>query len=326
MMVTEMIKRKLSEHGALVEAKGRDGVFPIRIITEGKGSSGVYSRELLKEYADVFANRAMHLDHPADPERPWERSVAGIAARTGNVEYREVDGVGALFTEAKVRKEYREFVEEFGDLIGVSIYASGTGREEDGEYIVESFDGDDPYTSVDFVVAAGRGGRVEKMMESYRAIETSVGRPADDGVATANAENEKMGNHMDEKILALVEALATKVDALDAKVSSIVTLSEQAIQDAAEKVDAFEVVEEVVAAVAEAKLPEEGRKRVIESVKAGNAVAEAVAAEKAYVESIRKSLTEGAQKAEGIKPVGRVIESAAGADDFTFDVFEKAGA
>lgn len=315
-----MATKHLVERGTLESHADNEGVFRIKIITEGKGSSGVYSAELLEQYGEVFANRAMHMNHPRDPERPWERDILGIAARTSEVEVgTDEEGRRALYTNAKVRKEYRDFVAEYADLIGVSIYASGEGREENGEYIVESFDGSDPYTSVDFVVAAGRGGRVERMLENYRQIEASVGSPTGDGAATASTEDKKMGNHMDE-LKALIETLAKRMDdkftALEAKVDSVVTLSEQAATEATERADAFDVVEELSAAVAEAKLPEEGRKRVIESVKAGKSIAEAVAGEKAYVESIRKSLTEASAPAE--KPAGRVVEAGA-AGDFDWD-------
>ncbi|UXO93822.1 prohead protease [Pseudanabaena phage Pan2] len=310
---------KIQEHGKLVESNKGDGRFRVRIITEGKGSSGVYTRDLLENYKDVFAGRPMFMNHPKDPNQPWERDVRDIAGRIApQVEYAVEDGVAALYADVTVDKRWAEFVAEYQDVIGVSIYASGEGREENGQYIVESFDESDPYTSVDWVVAAGRGGRVERMLESYRQIETSVGDPAADGGATAISEDEKMGNHMDE-LKALIEALAESVNekfvALEAKVDSVVTLSEQAVSDAAEKADAFEVVEELTTAVAEAKLPEEGRKRVLEAVKAGKAIAESVAAEKAYVESIRKSLTEAQAEVEA--PAGRVVEGAAGAFSLT---------
>lgn len=308
--------KKLAEQGALVESKGVNGVFPIRIITEGKGSSGTYTRELLESYGSVFENRAMHMNHPADPNAPWERDVLKIAARTGKVEMREVDGIAGLYTEAKVRSEYREFIEEFGDLIGVSIYISGDGREEGNEYIVESFDGSDPYASVDFVVAAGRGGRVEKMIESYRAIETSAGIPAGNGSAQATADNVmKEDDTMDVESKALIESLVESVNALTAKVDSIVTLSESAIAASADKVDAFEVADELSKAIAEAKLPEVGRKRVLESVKAGTSIESAVKSEVEYVKVIAESL--GSVDASSGQ-AGRVMESD---NDFEFKGF-----
>lgn len=317
-----MTARKLTEHGKLVESGKGDGRFSVRIITEGKGSSGVYTRELLESHKDVFAGRPMFMNHPKDPSKPWERDLRDIAGRVSpQVEYRVEEGIGALYAEVSVDKRWAEFVEEYKDIIGVSIYASGEGREENGEYIVESFDGEDPYTSVDWVVAAGRGGRVERMLESYQKIETSAGKPADDDTATATVENKEKEQKMDE-LKALIEALTKSVNekfvALEAKVDSVVTLSEQATQAAAANVDAFQVADEVSKAVAEAKLPEEGRKRVIESVKAGAPVADAVAGEVAYV----KAITEAVQATSGstAPAAGRILE-AAGAADFKFNVF-----
>ena len=306
-----MTTRKLLEHGALLESANGKGKFRVRIITEGKGSSGTYSRELLEEYKDVFAGRPMFLNHPKDPSKPHERDVRDLAGRVSpTVEYAVNEGVAGLFAEVSVDTRWAEFIEEYKDVIGVSIFASGEGREEGNEYIVESFDDSDLYTSVDWVIAAGRGGRVERMLESYRDIESSVGEPADNGMATANAEAQQMENQMDEqKIVALFEALTAKVDALDVKVTGIVTLSEQSAAKVAENVDAFDVAEELTTAVAEAKLPESGRKRVIESVKSGVAVADAVASEKAYVAEITKSLVEAAKGETHTDVQGRIVES-----------------
>lgn len=297
------MSRKLTEQGTLVAAKASNGVFPIRLITEGKGSSGTYSKELLQKYKDVFAGRPMFMNHPQDPSKPWQRDVLTAAAKIGpTVEYREVDGVAGIYGEAKVRKEYIEFVEEFADVIGVSIFIEGDGQDIDGEYMVESFNGEDPYRSVDFVVAAGRGGGVERAIESLRIIESSVGQPADTDAATARVEEENRKKQNMDELKALIEAFAAKVDAkfvaLEAKVDSVVTLSEQASAATADKVEAFEVADELSKAVAEAKLPEEGRKRVLESVRdGGKSVADAVASESAYIKSITESLAESAGEA-----------------------------
>lgn len=300
-----MTTRKLSEHGALVEAKATNGVFPIRIITEGEGSSGVYSRELLESHADVFANRAMFMNHPKDADKPWERDVTSIAAKLGpKVEYREVDGVAGLYGQATVDDRWRSFVENYSDVIGVSVYIAGDGKEQDGKYIVESFDGTDPYASVDFVVAAGRGGRVERMLESYRQIETSV--ETDNGAATADADSKEREQNMDE-LKALVEALTAKVDekfvALEAKVDSVVQLSESATAADAAKVDALDVADKL----AEAKLTESGRKRVLESVKSGAAVEDAIKTETSLRDEILA-------EARTVVTPGRVVESVS--DDF----------
>lgn len=297
-----MTARKLVEQGTLLEAKGSEGVFPIKIIREGKGSSGTYTAELLESFADVFANRPMHMNHPRNPDAPWERDVLGIAARTSEVRVgKDEDGKTALYTDAKVRKEYREFVEEFGDLIGVSIYASGTGTEVDGEYVVESFDGSDAYTSIDFVVAAGAGGRVERMLESYRQIETSAGVPADDGSSTeVQPQIHSEGNEMD------ISELAAKVDVLQESINALAE-SHVALAEALKPV-AVEPAETDLAAVVEAAveagLPKESRDVVVESVKAGVSVEDAISRQKALVESVRKSV-EQSYDAAGAQ--GRVV-------------------
>lgn len=322
-----MGKTRLHENGSLVASEARDGVFPIRIITEGEGSSGIYTRELLETYKDVFANRPMFMNHPLDPDKPWERDVMAIAARTlPTVEYRVEDGIGALYTQAKVRKEYIPFIEEYGDLIGVSVYIAGVGeKREDGKVMVEAFDASDPYASVDFVVAAGRGGRIERAMESFRAIEASIGHPMDDGAPTGVADTEEREQKMEkaELVAAFQEALkpvSDKLTEFGTILETVKTLSESAAAERPEIEDAFKVADEVSQAVLEAKLPEEGRKRVVEAVKAGKTVADAVKAEVDYIQAIVESnkgaepeptpgrvvTTEGAPKAFGLKSLGEV--------------------
>lgn len=295
----------LMEHGKLVETKGRNGVFPIRIITEGQGSSGFYSRELLETYKDVFAGRPMFMNHPKDPNKPWERDILGISGRLSpKVEAREVDGVMGLYTEATVRKEYREFVEEFADVIGVSVYIAGDGRQDGDRYIVESLDGDDPYSSVDFVVAAGRGGRVEQMIESYRSIEASVGKPAEnDGPATAGRNTEQKDSHNMEnaELGAKLDKLAEALAALSGVVTPLLESLKPA--EAPEGVKLGDVSEAIV----EAKLPAGSRKAVYAAIESGTSLAEAIKAETERVAEIRKELTENA--AEPAPVAGRVVES-----------------
>lgn len=273
-----MTARKLFEAGKLVEGKTSQGTWPIRIITEGKGSSGVYSRDLLEGHKDVFANRPMFGNHPEDPSHPERRSPFEIRAKLGPViEYKVVDGVAGLYGEAVVSPEVDAWLEQFHDIVGVSIFASGDGREENGEYIVESFDGSDPYTSVDFVVAPGRGGGVERVAEAYRALEH--------GTAPADAGDGKDKRIMDEATKAFIEALFAaqdaKFSALEEKLDSAVTLVESVKDAQPERVEAVDAAGELATAVAEAQFSEKGTARVLEAVKGGKSVAEAVEAEKA---------------------------------------------
>lgn len=288
-----MTKRRWYEAGALVESDKRTkGRWPIRIITEGKGSSAIYTREMLEAYKDVFANRPMFGNHPKDPGKPWERSPFEIKAKIGpNIEAKEVDGVFGLYGEAVVDDEVDAFLEKFGDVTQVSIFASGDGREENGEWYAESFDGEDPYTSVDFVVAGGRGGRVERVLEDFRALENST------APAAAEQEREK---RMDEAMKAYLEALelrlGEKFAALEKSIADATALVESVKNAQPERVEATEAAGELATAVAEAHLGEKAVKRVLESVKGGKTVAEAVQHEKDIRDEV---LREAGQFSEG---------------------------
>lgn len=175
-----MTRRLYESGGAKPQPKG-NGVFDVCIIKSGWGSSGYYSRELLESSttAQTFRpGRPSFANHPTEAEFSNGRDITKIMGRiVGEPEVREnEDGIGVgLYAQLKVRPEWVPFVEEFKDTIGLSIFASGEISEGEAEgrtgNIVESFDPNDPYTSVDFVVAAGAGGKVERMLESFKAVE-----------------------------------------------------------------------------------------------------------------------------------------------------------
>lgn len=172
-----------------VKSAGK-GIFRARLINEGQGSSGYYTKELLKTYGPTTfsENRPCFANHSSEAD--WEngRDLTKIMGRlVSDAEYEEdADGNGALYANVKVRPEWVDFVDEYKDVIGMSISVSGEAseREINGEkrLVVESFDDTDPYRSVDFVVAAGRGGKVERMLESAKQIEER----------TANSKREKL--------------------------------------------------------------------------------------------------------------------------------------
>lgn len=168
--------REASSQGVKNVSKG---IFEATLITAGQGSSGYYTNELLKNYGPTTfsENRPCFANHSSESD--WEngRDLTKIMGKlVSNAEYSEdADGVGRLTAKVKVRPEWVDFVEEYRDVIGMSISVSGEASEQeiDGQkrIVVESFDDDDPYRSVDFVVAAGRGGKVERMLESAKRIE-----------------------------------------------------------------------------------------------------------------------------------------------------------
>lgn len=294
--------KKLFEHGALVESKTARGTWPIRIITEGKGSSGIYSRELLEKHKDVFANRPMFGNHPVDPNKPHQRSPFEMKAKLGPViEYREVDGIAGLYGEAIVDEEVDRFLEKFAEQVAVSIFASGEGTEnEDGDYVVESFDGSDPYTSVDFVVAAGRGGGVERVIEAYRALENGTAPAA--GRTNENKEQTSM------EIEELAAKVDTLVEAFTALTGVLTPLAESLKPEEAPEVDVAAVVEAAIDKATEAGLPKELRAPVIEAAKTGGDIDAAITGQKAIVDAVKASFTELEESLEG-RFGGQLVEA-----------------
>ena len=155
--------------GALTVAAGR---IRIRLIDEGQGSSGYFPASTLEQAATdrVFkAGTRMHLDHPSitEAETLPERSVkdwVGVLAEDAvwDAESR------ALEADATVFAGWRQTVEDLAPHVGVSIRAYATAAP-DGTItrLTEAL-------SVDYVTAAGRGGKVLQVLESARPAITEA--------------------------------------------------------------------------------------------------------------------------------------------------------
>ena len=173
-----MAKRFVEATEGKVEAKGK-GIFRMRIITEGQGSSGYYTRELIEKYGTATFTKGVlsYANHSTEAELNAGRDITKIVGKlhTDSVVEDGEDGKAELWAEYKVREEWIPFVEEYKESIGASIFVSGEAVEGEIDgvktMIVESLDAEDPYKSVDLVAAAGRGGKVERMLEAYRATE-----------------------------------------------------------------------------------------------------------------------------------------------------------
>lgn len=139
--------------------------YPVLLITPGKGSSGHYSREVLKAAADagkfkagslMFWNHATAHEEAQRPEGDLN-NLAAILTKGGVWNDSGVNGPG-VYGEAKVMADYATKVEERAPHIGLSIRAggTGTGRLVEGVPELKSID---YVESVDYVTKAGRGGK-----------------------------------------------------------------------------------------------------------------------------------------------------------------------
>ena len=153
----------LSESGSAPVKSGNN--WRAVLITPGKGSSGVYTEEMLKTYGPKAFTKGTHsyVDHPRDEsDIRSPKNLIGVLAEDAHYE----EGVG-LVAELNIMPHWREFVEAVAPHTGLSIYAMGEGNyNDDGEVVVENLI---PHTqnSVDLVSYPGRPGskRADKLYE-----------------------------------------------------------------------------------------------------------------------------------------------------------------
>lgn len=257
----KLYKLHESTSGEGTESLG-EGKYRIRIISPGKGSSGIYLAENLAESAYLFkAGTEMFIDHPTESEefeRP-ERSIRDYAGVF--LEDATVGEDGALYTVCKVFSGVNSIIKDKWEHIGVSINAwcdepiSETG-------VVPVFAG---VRSVDFVTAPGAGGGIVDLLESNRN-------------GTLQKEEESMD--IESKLSALEDKLGSVLEAIGKVVEA--TTVQEAEDEAAPTVD-VDAVLEAGKKLAESGLPVAAAKRVRESMKAGKNIDEAIEAERAYI-------------------------------------------
>ena len=149
----------VEERSAAVSSS-RNGKATFCFITIGKGTSGFYTDDVLKASAHLFEGRPMYMDHNLA-----NKSEPGILYWVGDIQssYYDsngIDGAG-IYGTATVFPRWKDVVEGMVDSKGgVSIKAKGK-TDENGLVKAISY-----VESVDYVVRAGRGGRVMELFES----------------------------------------------------------------------------------------------------------------------------------------------------------------
>lgn len=242
-----------------------DGIYRIRIIVPGQGSSGIYTAENLAESAPLFkVGTEMFIDHPTETEE-WERPERSIRDYAGVfLEDATVGEDGALYTVCKVFSGVNDLIKDKWKHIGVSINAwCDDPISENG--IVPPLAG---VRSVDFVTTPGAGGAIIDLLESNRN---------DNYVKEAGMDKE-IKSKFDELRDSLIEALSSKIEAAVATIQE--AKAEEPTEEASVDVDS---VLEAGRRIAESGLPEAAIVRVREAVKAGADVDSALESERAYL-------------------------------------------
>lgn len=154
----------------LRESEGGGQIREVVIISEGWGSSGYYSSDVLeRDIPRIFpVGTHMYLNHPTereDIERP-ERSVTDLIGKV--VSTPRLAGID-MVAEVEIYPHWVPVIEAMVDDIGLSIRAYGMSEEGDaggkrGPIIKALTEG----LSIDYVTHAGAGGKIGKLIESAR--------------------------------------------------------------------------------------------------------------------------------------------------------------
>lgn len=272
---------RLNQGSALLEAKKpgeKDdgaGRYRIRIIAPGRGSTGMYTAPNLAESAPLFVpGTHMFFDHQTMTE-DWERPERSVRDLAGVFESgAEIMPDGSLEADIKVYPSVNGIIRERWADIGVSI--NGWSVEEIGpDGVVPVLAG---IQSVDFVTRAGAKGAVLEVLESDGRWR--VKNPPTPSNPTNTNVQEEQAVKPEDICKAVSEALTAAMPAAIKKAAALLAADQE---KKAPAVDPYEAA----AKVAEAQdLPKEARARVMEAVKHGAGVDDAIEAERAYIKAI----------------------------------------
>ena len=273
--MADKFTKTLSEAGfsGLGKVTGKNR-WRARIVKVGTGATGVYTENALRDTGPAAfpSGTKINADH-AGFEHRMEQPAGSVKTLIGALVSEpiyvmdEALGVGTLEAEVEFSDEWAPFVEQFSEVLGLSLHAEGWGTEynEMGLPIVEGFI-PSPLNTVDLVTVAGAGGKLIELMESFKADSSDK--------MVFNDSNRKDDGMKPEEIQALVEKM-TK-DIVDA-------LRPEPVQT--EAPTASEISEAIVAA----NLPESARKRVYKAIESGIELTEAIGDEQKYIKELSES-------------------------------------
>lgn len=257
------IRKHILEAATLAsESASADGTWKVRVISEGKGSSGTYTASLLENHHSAFNEVLSFKNHPTGWDGPQARDFTMITGQVVGETWVEKDerGLTAIYANYLPDPDYRDKLERYKDKLGLSIYIEGSGyADENGEFIVDWFNPEDPFASLDVVIAPGaRGKFLESARQAYESVDADAKKST---VTSAGEEKEiKLDEKDREKLNALVAAVATLV----ADKEKATAEAAQVTADAEAGRNAVEAYDAAVTAIDKAELPE----AVVESLRA----------------------------------------------------------
>ena len=256
------MKKRIFESGTISHDKTKDS-FRVCLITEGSGSSADFPREFfVAENAQKLAGALSFAAHPVDLSKPEHRDpLSAIASIGENVTIEEHDGKLGFWGEyipSKSKPQIAEYLREYGTKLGLSVYSDSDGHNDPmtGKWVAETLAEDDPYRSVDLVVAAGRGGKFEQqqLAESLRRI-TETSATAEEEEVT-HMEIKELADKFDKSFVDLTKIVEGLVSTIEGKTK--VALQVEADNTAVEKAVERRLADydKAVGLISEAKLTE----------------------------------------------------------------------
>lgn len=289
-----MNKKHLLEAATLAsESASADGTWKVRLISEGKGSSGIYTRELLENHHKAFDNLLSYKNHPVGWDGPQSRDFTMIAGEIIGETWVENDerGMAAVYGNYLPDEEYREKLERYKSKLGLSIYIEGSGYEnENGEFVVDWFNPEDPFASVDVVVAPGaRGKFMESMQQFYSAQTESKGS----GARQTDGKKEIV---LDQELKDALKGISDTLAGLVAKDQAAKAAEAQVTADAEAVKSAVEAYAAAEKAIADADLLDVQVESLRAAAKAGQDIAPLIESAKAVKDAAVKAVKESAEQ------------------------------
>lgn len=296
-----MNKRHLLEAASLVsESSAEDGTWEVRLISEGQGSSGIYTRELLENHHKALDDSLSFRNHPTGWDGPQSRDFTMIAGQVVGETWLAEDERGLLAVHGKYLPdpEYRDKIERYKDKLGLSIYIEGSGYENDnGDFVVDWLNPQDPYKSIDVVIAPGARG---KFMESMKQVYSTTVEKENPGARQVN-ENKETG--MEKEILEQLKAVNEALTKLATDKVATEAAEAQVEADQTAVTSAVEAYDAAVKLIDEADLLDVQVEALRKAAKEGKDIEPLIAEAKAVKEAAEKSVKESQGSGSG----GRIL-------------------
>jgi Arc/MetJ-type ribon-helix-helix transcriptional regulator len=287
-------------------------------IIEGdrQGSSAYYPKEVVEAGKHLFGKGVRSFkNHPSADEK-WNRPERSIDDIVGYLsESAEYDGKD-LWASLTIVESERERIKELAEagLIDISIRAAGEMVEGTNGMELKKFTA---VHSVDIVTQGGAGGKFGEVLESDRKQVS-----ASESVAESKEKEETM-----ELPKEFTDALDALVESGKQTATAVAALVERATNEDKAKAEALEEAKkageakapsaaEIAGALVEAELPKAAHAKVIAAVESGTELAEAISAEKKYLETIVEESGKEGFKGNGSDEIQESAHSKIGSSIF----------